>query len=267
LAPLSPAAWKLPPNLAAPASADPRVILQADERGESPLPLPCLAERRGADGSLKGSVRRSFDAAGRPLRVLREDLNGTSDEELAYTLDGEGRVVGIERTAAGEAERSERDFDTAGRLSREAWSGGGCRSYVYDDAGRLARIRTGEERCGAWTSFERYAYDGEATRPRELSLCADEAGSECSVRASLSYDDRGLLVGVRREDRDLGNAAWTLVYDARGLLTELTEQREAATLTEQFHYDEAGGRLEGWTTTLGSRTTTTTLSYECPSEP
>jgi RHS repeat-associated protein len=182
-------------------------------------------------------TRYGFDAAGRPNRMTRSDLN----------------VVTIARYAADDNLERIAAFDAQGQLLRAIY-------YAYDDERRLVEIRDGE---GA--PLRRLVYADDDARP-DVSI--DPLGNE----SRFSYDSLGRISsvmvadgGVTRVEQD-AFGRMTAVFSANGAQTTFLYddfgrrvfERSADRGETRYVYDLAGNLVEK----IDARGARTRLEYD-----
>lgn len=152
---------------------------------------------------------RTHDPRRAWLTAIRTARGGAVLQDLKYTRDAAGRIVGVSSTAPGAVRTY--TYDALGRLTR-ATAGSPVQDdqqLAYDDLGNIQ----GNSRLGAYT----YPPAG-AARPHAPTAVAgvawtyDAAGNTLSDgRRAYSWDAEGRLAGV-----SVAGVATTFVYDGEG---------------------------------------------------
>ena len=191
-----------------------------------------------------GSVRRMTYAP------LKEVVTETDLGPVAYALDGQAQLVAVERTVAGNIERTRARYDglgqltgidfqdaaatqrfaydSLGRLTVSESPDWGQRRYRYNDRGWLVQQTNGAGQ-DAFFTYDRIGrvtsrYDAQSRYHYHYDLAAD--GSSRGM---------GRLVSVEEPHGEV-----QIAYDARGQIAETRRRIEAATAWKRFDYTPTG---------------------------
>ena len=178
-----------------------------------------------------GRTETRYDAVGRVLSVTDPRGNATASE-----YDALGRLI-TSTDAAGFT--TAREYDAVGNLLSETDPKGGVTQSTYDEAGRPLTVT---DATGATTSTE---YDAAG---RVVGVT-----NPLGVVTRYDYDPRGLLVTTTENavagvaPSGTANVTTSVTYDARGLVTAITDPRGMVTTYTR----DAAGQLVGQTNPLG----------------
>ena len=199
--PASPAHWALPSHIA-PLATDPRNFFSiGDLRWPSPLPRPCRTEQK-RNGEIFEIQTASLTDHG-AIFTIQNTINGLDLRiDLTFSRDSNGRLKKtMETSSEGDKDTCELDYDGDGRLAQEQCSNF-CKSYRYDDRGRLILIRESMTGCGDWNSFVGYSYREENRLPNSIKYCEDEKLQNCYETIMIGIDSRGLVKNLERREGD-----------------------------------------------------------------
>jgi RHS repeat-associated protein len=194
-----------------------------------------LVRAEGAGGVVLGRIE--YDDTGRMVAVVdgagnRTEVGSDVDQRQEVLHDAEGRLTRIlsydedgdlvreQRFHDGQERTWRWTYDALGRPTSETDPSGALTRTAWTERGDLASVTDAE---GRTTSYE---HDARGLPVREIA-------ADGRTTTTITYDDRGLLVGQQRA----GERPWTFAYDAAGRLTEL---RRDGALTQTRTYDAQG---------------------------
>lgn len=165
---------------------------------------------------------QTFDSARGFLSQRREQMNGQTD----CTTHSSDLVTSYER-------------DSALRLTKVTRPDGSCIHYEYDTRGRLSKTKRRDD-CTAASSGEKeeytYSDDGLLTKIETF-----DSSSVVTKRQELTYlDSRRIEKIINPVD----TSKWTgLIYEARGLLSEIAAKDGSSDLSKTTWVYNADGRV------------------------
>jgi RHS repeat-associated protein len=153
----------------------------------------------------------------RLTRVYTVNANGQILQDLNYTYDAAGNILGITDNSEEGTNTQSFQYDALNRLTQATGAAYGTKTYAYDAVGNLT-VKDGLQ----------YTYGENGAGPHAVTSLSD--GS------AFSYDANGNMI---RQSRD--NVVTGYAYDTENRLTQVTKD---GIVIAAYRYDGDGGRTE-----------------------